>query len=110
MGSLSWFLGRPPSPEVSKQILCLSSLFKQPSGRQLSSSQNNKHRSEWLSTSTFSSCICLDTISGTSAKDRGEFSRRDFQCDKRMSFKEPRSSQVARVLHCFVGGHHCLLK
>ena len=31
---------------------------------------------------------------GTCAKDGGEFSRRDFQCDKWMSIKEPRSSQV----------------
>ena len=31
---------------------------------------------------------------GTCAKDGGEFSRRDFQCDKWLSIKEPRSSQV----------------
>ena len=31
---------------------------------------------------------------GTCSKDGGEFSRRDFQCDKWMSIKEPRSSQV----------------
>ena len=29
---------------------------------------------------------------GTCAKDGGEFSRRDFQCDKWMSIEEPRSA------------------